>query len=159
MTQVTQVQAISAPIQQLFSDSVSMALEGLEVSQAQGKKLLESAFELGAASAKDSLKYADELRGRFAEATNTANELLKEQASLFNDLPKDPVGATQKVISGYVEGSRKALEVGAEALKSYVNLVNDAWSRLEKASQESRENYVAFVGKLQAIVESAAKKS
>ena len=159
MTQATQIQAMTVPVQQLLSDSVSMALEGFAVSQDQGKKLLESAFELGAANAKDSLRYAEELRGRFTEATSTANELLKEQAALFSALPRDPVAATQKVISGYVEGSRKALEVGAEALKSYVSLVNDLWARLERASQETREHYVAFVGKLQTIVESTAKKS
>lgn len=159
MTQATQVQAIGAPIQQLLSDSISLALEGFAVSQAEGKQWLESAFELGAANAKDSLKYAEELRGRLTEATNTANELVKEQAALFTELPKDPVAATQKVISSYVEGSRKVLEVGAEALKGYVSLVNEIWARLEKASQETREHYVAYVGKLQAIVESAAKKS
>jgi len=159
MSNATQVQAFTVPVQQLLSDSVSMALEGFAVSQAQGKKLLESAFELGAANAKDSLKYAEELRGRFTDATNTANELWKEQAALFNELPKDPVAATQKVISGYVEGSRKTLEIGSEVLKSYVNLVNDLWSRVEKASQEARENYVTFVGKLQTIVESTAKKN
>ena len=159
MTQATQVQALGTPIQQLWSDSISMALEGFAVSQAQGKQWLESTFELGAANAKDSLKYAEELRGRLTDATNTASELVKEQVALFNELPKDPVAATQKVISGYVEGSRKALEVGAEALKSYVALVNDVWARLEKASQETREHYVAFVNKLQGIVESAARKS
>ena len=159
MSNAAQVQAFSVPGQELLSDSVAMALEGFAVSQTEGKRLLESAFELGAANAKDSLKYAEELRGRFTDATTTANELWKEQAALFNDLPKDPVAATQKVISGYVEGSRKALEVGAEVLKSYVNLVNDLWSRVEKASRETRENYVAFVGKLQGIVESTAKKS
>ncbi len=159
MMQGTQVQAIGAPIQQLWSDGISMALEGFEVSQAQGKKFLESAFELAAANAKDSLKYSEDLRGRFTEATNTANDLLKDQAALFNELPKDPVGATQRVISGYVEGSRKALELGAVALKSYVNLVGDVWSRLETVSQESRQNYIEFAGKLQGIVESKAKKS
>lgn len=159
MTQATQVQALGAPVQQLWSDSVAMALEGFAVSQAQGKQWLESTFELGAANAKDSLKYAEELRGRLTDATNTASELVKEQVALFNELPKDPVAATQKVISGYVEGSRKALEVGAEALKSYVALVNDVWARLEKASQETREHYIAFVNKLQGIVESAARKS
>jgi hypothetical protein len=159
MTQVAEVQALGAPVQRLLADSVSLALEGFAISQEQGKKLLENALELGADNAKDSLKYAEELRGRFAEATTTANELFREQYALFNELPKDPVAATQKVIAGYVEGSRKALEVGAEALKAYVNLVNDLWSRLEKASQETRENYVAFVGKLHALVESAARKS
>jgi hypothetical protein len=158
MSQATQAQAITAPVQQLLSDSVAMALEGFAVSQAQGQKLLESAFELGAANAKDSLRYAEELRGRFTEATNAASELWKEQVAVFNDLPKDPVAATQRVVSCYVEGSRKALEVGAEALKSYVNLVNDLWARLEKVSQETREAYVGFVNKLQAIVESTAKR-
>ena len=159
MAQVAEVQTLGAPVQQLLSDSVSIALEGFAASQAQGKQWLESTFELGAASAKDSLKYAEELRGRLAEATSTANELLKEHVALRSELPKDPVAATQKVVAGYVDGSRKALEVGAEALKGYVNLVNDLWSRLEKASQETREQYVAFVGKLQAVVESAARKN
>src|SRR3990172_4985547 len=72
-------------------DRVSMALEGLAVSQAEGKQLLERALELGAATGKDSLKYAEELRRRLTEATNTANELLKEQVALFNELPKDRV--------------------------------------------------------------------
>jgi flagellar biosynthesis/type III secretory pathway protein FliH len=156
---MTQFQTIGAPVQQLLSDGVSMALEGLAVSQAQGKKLLESAVELGTANAKDGLKYAEELRSRLTEATNSANEILKEHAALFNELPKDPVAASQKVISGYVEGSRKALEVGAEALKGYVNLVNDLWSRLEQTSRDIRENYVAYVGRLQSIVESTAKKN
>ncbi len=159
MSESTQVQAIGVPVQQLWSDSVSMALEGFAVSQAQGKQWMESAFELGAASAKDSLKYAEELRGRLTEATASANALLKEQVALFNELPKDPVAATQKVIAASVEGSRKALEVGAEALKRYVTLVDEAWARLEKASQATREHYVAYVTKLQAIVESAARKS
>jgi hypothetical protein len=156
---MTQVQAISAPVQKLLSDSVSMALEGFAVSQEQGRKVIESAFELGAANARDGLKYAEDLRGRVSEATNAANDLWKEQAALFSELPKDPVAASQKVISGYVEGSRKVLELGAEVTKSYVNLVNDLWSRLEKASQETRESYVGFASKLQAIIESTARKS
>jgi hypothetical protein len=159
MSESTQVQAIGAPVQQLWSESISMALEGFAVSQAQGKQWLQSAFELGAASAKDSLKYAEELRSRLTEATTSANALVKEQSALWGELPKDPVAAAQKVIAASVEGSRKALEVGAEALKRYVTLVDEAWARLEKVSQDTREHYVATVTKLQAIVESAARKS
>lgn len=159
MTQVAEVQALGAPVQELLSESVSLALEGFAISQAQGKKFLESAFELGSVNAKDSLRYAEELRGRLTDAANTANTLMKEQVALWGEAPKDPVAATQKVVATYIEGSRKALGVGAEALKSYVNLVNDLWSRLEKASQETREQYVAFIDKLQAVAESAAKKS
>ncbi len=159
MSQANQFDAISAPLRKLMSDSISMALEGFATSQTQTKKLMESVFELAAANLKDSMKYAEELRRRVTEATNAANELMKEQAALFSELPKDPVAASQKVISGYVEGSRKALDMGAEALRSYVNLVNDLWTRLERSSQETRENYLAFVGKLQELVESAARKS
>lgn len=159
MTQVAEVQALNAPVQQLWSDSVSLALEGFAISQAQGKKFLESAFELGSANANESLKYVEQLRSRLTDATSSVNEIVKGQVALWGELPKDPVAATQKVIAAYVEGSRKALEVGAEALKSYVNVVNDLWARLERGSQESREQYVAFVSKLQAVVESAAHKS
>jgi hypothetical protein len=159
MTQIAEVQALGAPVQRLLSDSVSLALEGFAISQDQGKKLLENALELGAANAKDSLKYAEELRGRLTDATGSVNALVKEQYALWGELPKDPVAATQKVIAASVEGSRKALEVGAEALKGYVSLVNDLWSRLEKASQETRENYVTFVSKLQTIAEATARKS
>ena len=159
MTQVADVQALGAPVQQLWSDSVSLALEGFAISQAQGRKLLESAFEAGAANAKESFKYAEELRGRLTDAASTANTLVKEQVALWSELPKDPVAATQKVIAAYVEGSRKALEVGAEALKSYGTVVNDLWARLERVSQETREQSVAFLDKLQEFVESAARKS
>ena len=159
MTQVTQIPAFGVPFQQLMADSVAMALEGVALSQDQGKRLLENALELGAASARESVKYAEELRGRLTDATGSVNALVKEQVAVWGELPKDPVAATQKVIAASVEGSRKALEVGAEALKGYVSLVNDLWSRLEKASQETRENYVTFVSKLQAIVESAARKN
>jgi hypothetical protein len=159
MTQVTQIPAFGVPFQQLMADSVAMALEGVALSQDQGKRLLENALELGAANAKDSLKYAEELRGRLTDATSTANALVKEQVAVWGELPKDPVAATQKVIAASIEGSRKALEVGAEALKGYVSVVNDLWSRLEKASQETREQYVAFIGRLQAIVESTARKN
>jgi hypothetical protein len=159
MIQANQFQELAAPIQKLFSDSVSMALAGFEVTQAQWKNFLESAYEQGAAASKDSVKYVEELRGRYTEFANAANNLAREQATLWNDLPKDPLGASQKVISGYVEASRKALEGSAEALKAYVNLVNDLWSRLEKASQDTRANYVTYAGKLQAIVESTLKNN
>ena len=159
MTQVTQIPAFGVPFQQLMADSVAMALEGVALSQDQGKRLLENTLELGAASARESVKYAEELRGRLTDATGSVNALVKEQVAVWGELPKDPVAATQKVIAASVEGSRKALEVGAEALKGYVSLVNDLWSRLEKASQETRENYVTFVSKLQAIAEATARKS
>ena len=159
MTQVTQIPAFGVPFQQLMADSVAMALEGVALSQDQGKRLLENALELGAASARESVKYTEELRGRLTDATSTANALVKEQVAVWGELPKDPVAASQKVIAASVEGSRKAQEVGAEALKGYVSLVNDLWSRLEKASQETREQYVAFIGRLQAVVESTARKN
>jgi len=159
MTQVTQIPAFGVPFQQLMADSVAMALEGVALSQDQGKRLLENALELGAANARESVKYAEELRGHLTDATGSVNALVKEQVAVWGELPKDPVAASQKVIAATVEGSQKALEVGAEALKGYVSLVNDLWSRLEKASQETREQYVAFIGKLQAVVESAARKN
>jgi hypothetical protein len=40
-----------------------------------------------------------------------------------------------------------------------VTLANEVWARLEKSSQETRENYVAYVARLQAIVETTAKKN
>ena len=49
MTQVAEVQALGAPVQRLWSDSVSLTLEGFAISQDQGRKLLENALELGAA--------------------------------------------------------------------------------------------------------------
>jgi hypothetical protein len=159
MIQAAQFQELTAPVQKLLSDGVSIALGGFEVSQTQWKKLLETALELGAANARVSVRYAEELRDRVAKAAGSANQLLKEHANLLTDLPKDPVGASQKVIAGYVEASRIALEGGAETLKSSVDLVNDVWSRLEQASHETRESYVAAMGKLQEIVESTAKKN
>ena len=159
MTYATLPQTLGAPVQKLLSDSVALALEGVAASQAEGKKILESAFEFGAANAKDSLKYAEELRGRLASATTNANELIKEQVALWSELPKDPVAAAQKLITAAADGARNVLEVQAEALKSYANLVNDVWSRWEQASQTAREQYVAFAARWQAIVESAAKQS
>ncbi len=161
MSEVTQAQAVAESLQrlsQLLSDTVSMALEGFTVSQAQGKKFLESTLEQVAASTKESLKYTEELRNRFSEAIHAANRLLTEQAGRFQGVPADPMAATQQVITSQIEGTRKALEVGAEALKSYGTLVNEFWSRLEKASQETRQDYVDFVSKLQAIVETAVQK-
>jgi hypothetical protein len=159
MIEANQFQELTAPAQKVFSDSLSMTLGGLEVSQAQWKKLLQAAFDLGAANARVSAQYAEDFRGRFTEATRTASEFLKQHATLLTDLPADPVGASQKVIAGYVEASRKALEGGAEALKGYVSLVNDLWSGLEQASQSTREIYVEYVSQLQGLLESKAKSN
>jgi hypothetical protein len=146
-------------MQQLWSDGLSMAIEGVQATQVQGKKLMESAFEMATTSAKDKVKYAEDVCNRLTEATNHIDGMLREQASLVCELPKDPVGATQRVISGYVEGSRKSMELGAAVLKSYVTLVSDSWGRLEKVSHEMREGYVDYFGKLQGIVESKTKKA
>jgi hypothetical protein len=159
MTQSSQTQAFCVPMQQLWSDSLSMALEGAQVTQVLGKKLMESAFEMATTSAKDKVKYAEDICNRLTEATNHVNGMLREQASLVCDLPNDPVGATQRVISGYVEGSRKSMEFEAAALKSYITQVSDAWGRLEKVSHDMRAEYVDYFGKLQGIIESKTKKA
>jgi hypothetical protein len=159
MTQSSQTQAFCAPMQQVWSDSLSMVLEGVQASQAHAKKLLESGFEMATASAKDNVKYAEDVCNRLTEASNHVNGMLREQASLVCDLPNDPVGATQRVISGYVEGSRKSMELEAAALKSYVTLVSDAWGRLEKVSHDMRAEYVDYFGKLQGIIESKTNKA
>src|SRR3970040_809032 len=117
MTQVTQIPAFGVPFQQLMADSVAMALEGVALSQAEGKRLLENALELGAASARESVKSAEELRGRLTDATGSVNALVKEQVAVWGELPKDPVAATQKVIAASVEGSRRGLELGAARRK------------------------------------------
>jgi hypothetical protein len=159
MTQTSQAHQFCVPMQQLWSDSISMALEGVQATQSQVKKLMESAFEMATASVKDNVKYAEDVCGQLAGATNHVNGLLREQASLLCDLPKDPVGATQRAIAGYVEGSQKSMEFGAAVMKNYVTLVTDAWGRLEKVSQEMRENYVEYFGKLQGIVGSKTKEA
>jgi hypothetical protein len=131
-----------------------MAAQGLEASQVQAKKMAEGAFEVATAMGKDYLKYADEVRARAAQAAGNANELVKEQAALMNDIAKDPAGATQRVIAGWADGSRKSLEMGADALKGYIGLLDTVWSRMEKASQDTRQNYIEYVKTLQGIVES-----
>jgi hypothetical protein len=153
-----QAQAMTAPILKMWSDGLSMAAQGLEASQAQGKKMAESAFEVATAVGKDYLQYADDVRTRAAQAAGSANELLKEQAALVNDMAKDPAGATQRVIAGWAEGSRKSMEMGADALKGYVGLLDSVWSRMEKASHDARQNYIEYVKALQGIVESKSKE-
>jgi hypothetical protein len=159
MTQTSQAQPFCVPMQQLWSDNLSMTLEGMQATQAQGTKLIKSTFEMATASAKDNVKYAEDMCGRLTDAANHVNGLLREHVSLLCELPKDPVGATQRAISGYIEGSRKFLEFGAAILKSHVALVRDTWGGLEKVSQEMRENYVEYFGKLQEIVESKTRKA
>jgi hypothetical protein len=149
-----QAQAMTAPILKMWSDGLTMAAQGLEASQVQAKKMAEAAFEVATAMGKDYLKYADEVRARAAQAAGNANELVKEQAALMNDIAKDPAGATQRVIAGWADGSRKSLEMGADALKGYIGLLDTVWSRMEKASQDTRQNYIEYVKTLQGIVES-----
>jgi hypothetical protein len=153
-----QAQAMTAPILKMWSDGLSMAAQSLEASQAQGKKMAEAAFEVATAVGKDYLQYADDVRARAAQAAGSANELLKEQAALVNDMAKDPAGATQRVIAGWAEGSRKSMEMGADALKGYVGLLDSVWSRMEKASHDARQNYIEYVKTLQGIVESKSQE-
>jgi hypothetical protein len=161
MSEPTQLQEIAASLQrlsQVLSDTVSMALEGFAAAQAQGRTFLETALEQVAANARESMRYTEELRNRFAEAIEAANKALKDQAAVLAAAPTDPMAATQKMLAGQIESARRALEMGSEALKNYVNLVNDFWSRLEQTSRDTRASYVDFIGKLQAIVEARARK-
>jgi len=157
MVQAGQAQMIAAPILKLWSDGIAMAAEGLEASQVQGKRILESTFELANATGKDYLKSAAEFRDRVVEVTGTAGDVLKDQASMFNDIPKDPVGVGQRVMAGYVEGARRSMEIGAAAMKSSMGLMGTTWSRMEKASQEVRESWTEYATRIQAIVEAKAK--
>jgi hypothetical protein len=156
MTQATQAQAISAPLLQWWSDSISMAAQGFEAFQAQGKKLVDSGFELAVATGRESLKASEELRGRLGEAAGRADEVVKQQASLLNEIPRDPVGASQRMIAAYVDGSRKSVELGVQAVQSYATLMGSVWGRMEQASQEARQGWVEYVGRLQSILETKA---
>jgi hypothetical protein len=159
MTQTSQAHPFGAPMQQLWSDTLSMTLEGMQATQAQGTKLVRTALEMATVSAKDNVKYAQDMYGRITDAANQVNGLLREQTSLLSDLPKDPVGATQRAIAGYFEGSRRFLEFGAAILKGHVGLVRDALGSVEKSSEEMRETYVEYFGTLQKIVEAKTKKA
>jgi hypothetical protein len=154
---MNQAQAMSAPILKIWSDGLAMAMQSLEASQAHSKKILESAFEVSAAAGKDCLSYADEARARVTRATGNANELVKEQAALLNDMARDPAGAGQRAIAAWAEGSRKSLEMGVEALKSYAGLMDTLWSRMEKAGHDARRGYMDYVNALQGIVEAQSK--
>ena len=159
MTQTAQTQASSGPMEQLWSKNLSMALEGAQATMTHGKKLMESTFEMANGLAKENLKLGNDVYTRFTDATNHLNELLREQTSLINRFSEDPMGITQRAISGYLEYSRKSLESGAEILKSQVALVNNTWGHLERVSQTMRESYVEYSDRVQGIVESKMKKA
>jgi hypothetical protein len=159
MTQAPNAQALSAPLLQWWSDAISMAAEGFEAFQAQGKRLVDSGFELAVAAGRDSLKASDELRGRLGEAAGRADEFVKQQAALVNEIPRDPVGASQRMIAAYVDGSRKSVELGVQAMQSYATLMSNVWGRMEQTSQEARHGWAEYVGRLQSVLESKAAKS
>jgi len=157
MTQASQAQAMSAPILKIWSDGLAMATQSLEASQAHAKMLLESAFEVTAAAGKDYLKYADDVRASFMRATGTANELLKEQASLMNAVVKDPAEVGQRALAAWAEGSRKSMEMGVEAMRSYLGLADSLCSRMDRVGHEAREHCMGYVSALQGIIAAKAK--
>lgn len=158
MAQTSQAQAFAAPIVKLWSDGMAMAVEGVEVSQAQGKRMLENAMDFSTATGKEVMRTAGELRDRMLEATGSASDLLREQAGMFNDVAKDPMGVGQRVVSSYVEGTRRAMEIGTASMKSVLAVMGSTWSQMEKASQESRESWTQYVNALHAIAEAKAKR-
>ncbi len=155
---MTTPQEMFAPLQHLWSDGVAIATETMEASQESAKTAMESAFALAAANAKDQVKYASEMAGHMTAASSHANTFLREQAALAAEMPKDPMGTAQRMLAGCLESYKQSMAIGAEALKSYANIVGQAWGNLEKASQEGRQVYTEYAGKLQGIVETKIKK-
>jgi hypothetical protein len=119
---------------------------------------VDSGFELAVATGRDSLKATDELRGRIGEAAGRADEFVKQQAGLLNEIPRDPVGASQRMIAAYVEGSRASVELGVQAMQSYATLMSTVWERMERSSQEARQGWTECVGRLQSVLESKAAR-
>ena len=158
MNPTSQAQEMFAPIQHLWADGVAMAVEAMEASHESGRKAMESAFSLAAAHAKEQVKYAGELAGHLTTVSGQANALLREQAALAAEMPKDPAGTTQRMLAGCLESWKQSMAIGAEALRCSATVVGQAWGNLEKASQESREIYTQYAGKLQGIVEARVKK-
>lgn len=159
MTQESKSREFFAPIEHIWSEGFAFAMEGFEATQEAAKKALESSLSLATASAKDNMKYAGEMANHTTAATTQAETLLRTQATLAADLPKDPVGATQRMLSAWMEGYHKSVAIGAEALKSYAGMLGQGWSHLEKASEESRQIYTEYGSKLQKIIEARAKKA
>ncbi len=152
-------QEMFAPLQHLWADGMAMAMEAMEASHESGRKVMETAFSFAAAQAKDQVKYASELAGHLTAAGGQANAMLREQASLATELPKDPAGMAQRMLAGYLDAWKQSMAVGAEALRTSSSIVGQAWGNLEKVSQESRDIYNQYTGKLQGIVEARVKKS
>jgi hypothetical protein len=154
----SQAQEIFGPVQHVWSDGVAMTMEGMQAAQETAKKAMESAFSLAAANAKENVKYAGELVGHMTTATSQGDALLRSQAALVTDLPKDPAGTAQRMLAGWMDGYQKSMAIGTEVLKTYATMVGHAWENLEKASQESRQICTDYAGKLQGIIEARAKK-
>jgi hypothetical protein len=158
MNPTSQAQEFIGPVQHLWSDGVAITMEGLQASQETAKKAMESAFSLAAASAKENVKYAGELVGHMTTAAAQSDVLLRSQATLVTDLPKDPLGTAQRLLAGWIDGYQKSMAIGTELLKTHATMVGQAWGNLEKASQESRQIYADYAGKLQGIIEAKVKK-
>ena len=158
MTQTSHAHPFTAPIQQCWSDGIAMALAGTEAIQAQGKMLVESAVELASASTKANLKCAEDITARVTAAAQQGEALFREQVAVLNDLPSDPVGASQRMVANYVEGSRKSLDLGAKALTGWAALMSDAWMRAGKLGQEAGQACIACATRLQEISAARTKE-
>ena len=159
MNPTSQAHEWFAPMQHMWSEGLSITLEGMEASQESAKKAMESAFSLTAASAKEHVKYAGEMVGHLTTAATQADAFMRAQAALVTDLPKDPMGTAQRMLAGWMDGYQKSMAIGTEALKTYASMVGQAWGNLEKASQDSRQSYADLAGKLQGIMEARVKKA
>ena len=157
MSQGSQTHAFTASMQQCWSEGMAMVLAGTEVLQAQGKALVERGLEITSASTTANLKCIEDLTGQMSAVTHQAEALLHEQVAVLQDLPNDPMGASQRLMANYVEGSRKSLELGTKALTSWAGLMNETWIRAGKLGQEAGQAYVACAAKLQEISQARAK--
>jgi hypothetical protein len=150
-------QDVFAPLQHLWSDGLAIATETMDASRESAKRAMESAFSLAAATAKEQMNYGSALAGHLSAASSHASAFVREQAALAAELPKDPMGTAQRMLAGYLDSCKQSMAIGTEALKSCATIGGQAWAQMEKASQDSRQIYTEYAGKLQDIVEAKIK--
>ncbi len=143
-----QVAEITHKAQETWTETLNKALEACSLASEVQRTLLGQSVEASAAIAREGIRYLGEVQGTLRQASEEAREFVTQQWAMTQELPKDALASSQKVVALYWQGGEKLSRLGETQLEALNRFTGAVQNLLGKAGKESQETLVKYTERI-----------
>jgi hypothetical protein len=139
---------ITGKTNEAWSETVNKALEAFTLAGEMNRDVSSRTVDVSSAIARESVQYLGDVQAAIRRGFEEAREIWKQQYTLVQELPQEPMALTQKAVALSWEGGERITRLGdaqREALTRFSGILQNL---LEKASRENQESFTLYSEKL-----------